>query len=93
MYIYRPGLANVIDALLGFEGMEFYSEVWPNLAGLTFGDIMFHFKDAVVVGILQTASLHRSKSMNSFVMEKFQHTGVAGNKPINVVGVYIAFNQ
>ena len=47
----QPGLASVYDAILGFEGHEFYLKKWPQLAGLTFGDLAARFDQAVPLGI------------------------------------------
>ena len=47
----QPGLASVYDAILGFEGHEFYLKKWPALAGLTFGDLAARFDHAVPLGI------------------------------------------
>ena len=47
------GLAQVLEKLLGFEGCEFYIKEWPSLCGLSFGEVMYRFKDAVVVGVMR----------------------------------------
>ncbi len=47
----QPGIALVLDRLLGFEGSEFYMKSWPELEGKTFRDIFFLFNDAIVMGI------------------------------------------
>jgi len=52
----QPGLAQVFEDLLGFEGNEFYKETWPQLTGRTFGETMFAFADAVPIGIKSMAS-------------------------------------
>jgi len=46
-----PGLATVLEAMMGFEGSEFYFEEWPELEGETFLDITCRFDDAVPLGI------------------------------------------
>jgi len=46
-----PGLAYVLENLMGFEGAEFYLEKWPQLTGLTFGDITCRFDAAVPIGV------------------------------------------
>ena len=38
------GLSFVLEALLGFEGDEFYIKQWPELEGLTFGEVLFRFE-------------------------------------------------
>eukprot|EP00602_Paraphysomonas_sp_CaronLab_P006520 CAMPEP_0185036818 /NCGR_PEP_ID=MMETSP1103-20130426/30347_1 /TAXON_ID=36769 /ORGANISM="Paraphysomonas bandaiensis, Strain Caron Lab Isolate" /LENGTH=717 /DNA_ID=CAMNT_0027574523 /DNA_START=368 /DNA_END=2521 /DNA_ORIENTATION=- len=50
------GLAQVLEQLLGFDGCEFYIQEWPEMAGRTFGDIMYRFTDAIVVGIIRGSS-------------------------------------
>merc|ERR1719253_262182 len=49
----QPGLAKVYEALLGFDGDEFYMAAWPELEGVKFGDLYRHFDDAVPIGIHQ----------------------------------------
>ena len=34
----QRNLAEVYDAICGFDGMEFYFRAWPTLAGLTWGE-------------------------------------------------------
>lgn len=46
-----PGLASVLEEMMGFEGSEFYIEEWPELIGKTFYDITCRFDDAVPLGI------------------------------------------
>ncbi|KAL7438541.1 hypothetical protein ACHAXM_006345 [Skeletonema potamos] len=46
-----PGLACVLEAMMGFEGSEFYFEEWPELKGKTFQEITCRFDDAIPIGI------------------------------------------
>lgn len=46
-----PGLASVLEAMMGFEGSEFYFEEWPELKGKSFLDITCRFDDAIPIGI------------------------------------------
>lgn len=46
------GLAQVLEKLLGFEGCEFYLHEWPEVTGLTYGEVMYRFEDAIVVGVV-----------------------------------------
>ena len=46
-----PGLASVLEAMMGFEGSEFYFEEWPELTGKTFYDITCRFDEAIPIGI------------------------------------------
>ena len=47
----QPGLGQVISALLGFEGCEFYTKEQPTLVGVPFGEISLRFADAIPLGI------------------------------------------
>jgi ion channel POLLUX/CASTOR len=47
------GLAQVLEKLLGFDGCEFYIQEWPELTGLTYGQAMYRFEDAILVGVIQ----------------------------------------
>ncbi|GAQ84141.1 ion channel DMI1 chloroplast precursor [Klebsormidium nitens] len=47
----QPGLAQVWEDLLGFDGCEFYFKHWPELTGCTFGEVLLRFADAVPCGI------------------------------------------
>lgn len=49
------GLAQVFEQLLGFEGCEFYVKEWPDLVGLTFGEVLYRFEDAVVIGVIRSS--------------------------------------
>merc|ERR1719464_13967 len=46
-----PGLASVLEEMMGFEGSEFYFEEWPELLGKTFYEIVCRFDDAVPIGV------------------------------------------
>lgn len=46
-----PGLASVLEEMMGFEGSEFYFEEWPELTGRTFYDLTCRFDDAVPLGV------------------------------------------
>ena len=47
----QRNLAEVYDALCGFDGMEFYFKQWPELSGLTWGDAIFSFPAACPIGV------------------------------------------
>jgi hypothetical protein len=47
----QPGLAKVLEEVLGFAGDEFYTQHWPETAGKKFGDLSAHFGDAIVIGL------------------------------------------
>ena len=59
MAVRQPGLANVYESILGFEGHEFYLKCWPQLAGLPFGELAARFADAVPLGIKVRAARRR----------------------------------
>lgn len=47
----QPGLADVFELALGFEGDEFYLQPWPELTGVAFGDLIPRFPEAIPVGV------------------------------------------
>mmetsp|Transcript_20894 Transcript_20894/g.42409 ORF Transcript_20894/g.42409 Transcript_20894/m.42409 type:complete len:542 (+) Transcript_20894:2-1627(+) len=49
-----PGLAHVLENMMGFEGAEFYLKNWPELTDQTFMDITCRFDDAIPIGIKTT---------------------------------------
>lgn len=51
MSVRQLGLANIYDAMLGFEGSEFYVKEWPELVGVPFGELSERFPHAVPIGI------------------------------------------
>lgn len=51
MSVRQPGLAKVYEALLGFDGDEFYMEEWPELVGVPFCELCARFPDAVPIGL------------------------------------------
>ncbi len=61
-----PGLASVLEAMMGFEGSEFYFEEWPELKGKSFLDITCRFDDAIPIGI-------KSKSGEVFINPENDH--------------------
>ena len=59
----QPGLAPILERVLGFEGCEFYMEEWSILVGLKFSEALFHFNDAVPVGIAYHDPLDLNKKI------------------------------
>eukprot|EP01004_Peranema_trichophorum_P000098 NODE_1011_length_2182_cov_58.000486_g864_i0.p1 GENE.NODE_1011_length_2182_cov_58.000486_g864_i0~~NODE_1011_length_2182_cov_58.000486_g864_i0.p1 ORF type:complete len:686 (+),score=154.15 NODE_1011_length_2182_cov_58.000486_g864_i0:212-2059(+) len=53
----QRGLALVLEAVLGFEGNEFYIKEWPELHGKTFLDALFHFPDACPLGVMRNGNV------------------------------------
>lgn len=60
----QPGLGMVMEALLGFEGCEFYMAEWPELVGVTFGDISLRFADAIPIGIKTRKTARRDSKIH-----------------------------
>ena len=52
----QPGLARVLDSLLGFDGHEFYFSEHKELVGHTFEEAVFCFPSAIVIGIKEKKS-------------------------------------
>jgi hypothetical protein len=51
MSVRQPGLAEVYGSVLGFEGDEFYTATWTQLAGVRYGDVQLMMPDAIPIGI------------------------------------------
>eukprot|EP00658_Telonema_sp_P-2_P032089 TRINITY_DN23855_c0_g1_i1.p1 TRINITY_DN23855_c0_g1~~TRINITY_DN23855_c0_g1_i1.p1 ORF type:complete len:699 (-),score=231.86 TRINITY_DN23855_c0_g1_i1:70-2166(-) len=51
MSVRQPGLQQVYNEILGFDGDEFYIEEWAEAEGMPFGDLQQHFPDAIPLGI------------------------------------------
>ncbi|KAJ9461348.1 Ion channel CASTOR [Diplonema papillatum] len=47
----QPGLAPILERVLGFEGCEFYMEEWPGLIGKKFSEVLFCFDEAIPLGV------------------------------------------
>ncbi|KAK3256350.1 hypothetical protein CYMTET_34510, partial [Cymbomonas tetramitiformis] len=47
----HPGLAQVFEDLLGFEGNEFYRSQWPEMVGKTFAEVLVSFPEAIPCGV------------------------------------------
>jgi len=47
----QPGLALILERILGFQGSESYLKEFPELVGLTFAQVTTLFYSAVVIGI------------------------------------------
>lgn len=54
----HPGIASVVDELLGFSGQEFYAHEWPIFtqpgSEVAFGAVQLYFPDAVPIGVITT---------------------------------------
>jgi hypothetical protein len=59
----QPGLTHVYNELFGFAGSEIYIQPHPHCAGRPFGDLMFEFPEAVVIG---TSTLEPGHGRPSF---------------------------
>jgi len=47
----QSGLSQVLTSLLGFKDNDLYIKNWPDLYGKQFGEIVYLFEDAIVLGI------------------------------------------
>lgn len=71
----EPGLAPVLETLLGFEDNEFYFNDcadWPELVGLRFDQLMFRFEDAIVIGFLRNGKDQKKVELNPSGESKFE---------------------
>jgi hypothetical protein len=59
----QPGLTQVYSELFGFAGSEIYIQPHPDCVGRPFGDLMFEFPDAIVIG---TSTLEPGDGRPSF---------------------------
>jgi ion channel POLLUX/CASTOR len=76
------GLAQVLENLLGFDGSEFYVKEWPQLSGLCFGQIMFHFADAIVIGVIRRSDAFSSSPRKTSSQTPLHDgTSVGSNDP------------
>ena len=62
----QPGLAKVYNSILGFDGDEFYLNVWPELYGVQFSDLCDRFPDAICLGIKPKDSISVIREYSSF---------------------------
>ena len=76
----QPGLAQIWEALLGFEGCEFYTQRWPQLQGSTFKDVLLSFPDAIPIGIRVAADKGRIwiNPEDNYVLQVRKGGGVEG---------------
>jgi len=70
MSVRQFGLSNVYDAILGFEGDEFYMKAWPELEQTAFGDLLARFPQAVPLGILSANGTLALNPNSSYKMRK-----------------------
>jgi len=68
MSVRQPGLAKVYEALLGFDGDEFYMEEWPELVGVEFGELMERFPDAIPIGVHKSSGVVTLRPSWSYVI-------------------------
>jgi hypothetical protein len=65
-----PGLANLLEMLIGFEGSEFYFKEWPELVGKTFYEITCQFDHAVPAGVKTTNGEILINPKNEYLLRK-----------------------
>jgi len=51
----QPGITSAFEEILGFEGDEFYTRVFPEVAGKMFGQMAEHFPATVPIGVRRHA--------------------------------------
>mmetsp|Transcript_17989 Transcript_17989/g.23847 ORF Transcript_17989/g.23847 Transcript_17989/m.23847 type:complete len:812 (+) Transcript_17989:61-2496(+) len=66
----EPGLAHVIESLLGFDGDEFYFENWEKLTGCTFFEVTCRFDDAVPIGVKKASGYIDINPPNDYVIQE-----------------------
>ncbi len=64
----QPGLAKVYSSILGFQGDEFYIKNWPELVGVTFGEISRRFPMAIPIGLKSENGTITLKPSNKYVL-------------------------
>jgi len=69
----QPGLAKVYEAVLGFEGHEFYVKEWPELVGIPFGELVERFPRAVPIGIRSADDLLLLNPRSDRVTQRGEH--------------------
>ena len=65
-----PGVAEIYENVLGFEGDEFYTKVWPQTVGLKFGQMAEHFPAAIPVGIMDRNGKISMVPSNDTILEE-----------------------
>mmetsp|Transcript_1185 Transcript_1185/g.2399 ORF Transcript_1185/g.2399 Transcript_1185/m.2399 type:complete len:700 (+) Transcript_1185:168-2267(+) len=65
-----PGLANVIEELIGFQGSEFYFDEWPELVGKSFFDLTCRFDDAIPAGVKTAGGKIIVNPSNNYTLQK-----------------------
>lgn len=65
-----PGLANVIEELIGFQGSEFYFSEWPELVGKSFFEVTCRFDDAIPSGVKMADGTIIVNPENDYILKK-----------------------
>lgn len=47
----QPGITKAFEEIIGFEGDEFYTKVWPEVTGQAFDLMAGHFPDCIPLGV------------------------------------------
>ncbi len=83
----QPGLSTVMMELFDFEGDEFYFENFPELEGVSFGDVLNYFEKAVVFGFKRQGQIHLNPNINTILKNDdhllllMEDDGIAKPKP------------
>jgi len=72
----QPGLAQILEQLLGFAGDEFYFEEWPSLVGKTFLEASFAFDQAVPIGVKPANSEDAARQMQELITARPSSPGM-----------------
>mmetsp|Transcript_39297 Transcript_39297/g.108371 ORF Transcript_39297/g.108371 Transcript_39297/m.108371 type:complete len:814 (+) Transcript_39297:53-2494(+) len=75
----QPGLCKVCDALLGFEGDEFYMQEFPSLVGLRFGDLIGRFADAIPIGLMSEGKVYLNPAQSTIIGPKDEIVVIAAD--------------
>lgn len=47
----QPGITKAFEEIIGFEGDEFYTKIWPEVTGQAFDLMAGHFPDCIPLGV------------------------------------------
>jgi hypothetical protein len=65
----QPEIGKALEELLGYEGQDLYIRDFDSLVGKTFGEVMYAFDEAIVIGLLvEHAELSREGDFSNVVV-------------------------
>jgi hypothetical protein len=65
----QPGLAKVYNSILGFDGDEFYIKHWPEVTGISFGELSRRFPKAIPIGVKYADGTIQLKPSAGYVLK------------------------